>query len=182
MLLTSYFLVSWVPTVLALNGATARGAAMGAVILNCGGIVGTLILSLIISTRSPLIPVIGALCAGACMIALLGQGIMAPGNGRIVLVFAVGLLVIGAQGGIPALCVHLYPPSVHATAVGLSVACGRLGSIIGPFVGGLLIGASLGWRRLFLVAAVPALAAGIAMTALAANRQKYPANPGGSTT
>ena len=173
MLLTSYFLVSWVPTVLTLNGAASKQAAMAAVILNVGGILGTLILSFIISRKSPLAPVIGSLCAGAIMIALLGHGIMEPGNGRIVLVFAVGLLIIGAQGGIPALCVHIYPASVHATAVGLSVACGRIGSIIGPLVGGFLISASLGWQRLFLVAAVPALAAGIALAALAANRKQY---------
>jgi AAHS family 4-hydroxybenzoate transporter-like MFS transporter len=177
MLLTSYFLVSWVPTVLTLNGVTSKHAALAAVVLNVGGILGTLILSFIISRKSPLAPIIVCLCLGAIMIGLLGHGITAPGNMRFVLVFAVGLLIIGAQGGIPALCVHLYPPSVHATAVGLSVACGRLGSIIGPLVGGFLISASLGWQRLFLAAAVPALSAGIAMAALAANRKKYELRP-----
>jgi AAHS family 4-hydroxybenzoate transporter-like MFS transporter len=80
-------------------------------------------------------------------------------------------LIIGAQGGIPALCVHLYPPSVYATAVGLSVACGRLGSIIGPLVGGYLVSAKLGWSRLFLLAALPALSASLTMWALAAVRR-----------
>jgi len=36
MLLTSYFLVSWIPTVLTLNGMSAEHAAMAAVIINCG--------------------------------------------------------------------------------------------------------------------------------------------------
>ncbi len=49
MLLTSYFLVSWIPTVLTLNGMSAEHAAMAAVIINCGGIAGTLILSFIIA-------------------------------------------------------------------------------------------------------------------------------------
>jgi MFS transporter, AAHS family, 4-hydroxybenzoate transporter len=169
MLLTSYFLVSWVPTVLTLAGLAPGRAAMSAVALNCGGILGTLILSFIIGRRSPLPPVIGSLCAGAILIALLGHEIMDAGNTRSMLIFAVGLLIIGAQGGIPALCVHLYPPSVYATAAGLSVASGRLGSIIGPLIGGYLVSANLGWQRLFLLAAIPALSAAIAMTALAAN-------------
>jgi AAHS family 4-hydroxybenzoate transporter-like MFS transporter len=173
MLLTSYFLVSWIPTVLTLNGLSPQRAAMAAVILNCGGIVGTLILSFIVGRRSPLVPLIGCLCAGALLIALLGHGIVSPGNSKFLLVFAVGLLIIGAQGGIPALCVHLYPASVYATAVGLSVACGRLGSILGPLAGGYLIAARLGWGRLFLWAAIPAVAAAIAMTALAATGRRH---------
>src|SRR5258706_2868536 len=165
MLLTSYFLVSWVPTVLTLNGMSPGRAAMAAVILNCGGIAGTLILSFIVGRKNPLVPVVGCLCAGAMLIALLGPGIVSAGNAKFLLVFAVGLAVIGAQGGIPALCVHLYPESVYATAVGLSVACGRLGSIIGPLVGGYLVSTRLGWNRLFLLAAVPAISAAVAMTA-----------------
>src|ERR1700722_17453836 len=56
MLLTSYFLVSWIPTVLTLNGMAPRHAALAAVVLNCGGIAGTLILSFIFGRRSPLAP------------------------------------------------------------------------------------------------------------------------------
>jgi MFS transporter, AAHS family, 4-hydroxybenzoate transporter len=172
MLLTSYFLVSWIPTVLTLNGMSAEHAAMAAVIINCGGIVGTLILSFIIGRKSALAPVAVCLCSGAILIALLGHGIVWPGNAKFLLVFAVGLLIIGAQGCIPALGVHLYPASVYATAGGLSVACGRLGSIIGPLVGGYLVSAKLGWSRLFLLAAVPAMLAAIAMAALALTGQR----------
>jgi MFS transporter, AAHS family, 4-hydroxybenzoate transporter len=171
MLLTSYFLVSWIPTVLTLNGMSPRRAAMGAVLLNCGGIVGSLILSFFLDRKNPLGPVVASLAAGAILIALLGYGILSAGGSTFLLIFAVGLLIIGAQGGIPALCVHLYPPSVYATAVGLSVACGRLGSIIGPLVGGYLVSAKLGWSRLFLLAALPALSASLTMWALAAVRR-----------
>jgi AAHS family 4-hydroxybenzoate transporter-like MFS transporter len=172
MLLTSYFLVSWIPTVLTLNGMSPGRAAMAAVVINCGGIVGTLILSFIIGRRSPLAPVVVCLCSGAILIALLGHGVVWPGNTKFLLVFAVGLAVIGAQGCIPALGVHLYPASVYATSGGLSVACGRLGSIIGPLVGGYLVSARLGWGRLFLLAAVPAMLAAVAMAALALSGQR----------
>jgi AAHS family 4-hydroxybenzoate transporter-like MFS transporter len=158
--------------VLTLNGMSPQQAALGAVVLNCGGIAGTLILSFIVGRKSPLAPVVGCLCAGAVLIALLGHGILSTGNAKFLLAFAVGMAVIGAQGGIPALCVYLYPASVYATAVGLSVACGRLGSILGPLLGGYLVAARLGWSRLFLLAALPAISAAIAMTALAAGRPK----------
>jgi AAHS family 4-hydroxybenzoate transporter-like MFS transporter len=168
MLLTSYFLVSWIPTVLTLNGLSPERAAMAAVVLNCGGVAGSLALSFVVGRTTPLAPVIVCLCAGAVLIALLGPSITTPQRTSFILVFAVGLLIIGAQGGIPALCVYLYPPSVYATAVGLSVACGRLGSILGPLIGGYLISARLGWNRLFLFAALPAISAAVTMTGLAA--------------
>lgn len=168
MLLTSYFLVSWIPTVLTLNGVSSARAAMAAVFLNCGGVAGSLLLSFVVGRTTPLAPVIVCLCAGAVLIALLGPSVATPQHTSFTLVFAVGLLIIGAQGGIPALCVYLYPPAVYATAVGLSVACGRLGSILGPLIGGYLISARLGWNRLFLFAALPAIAAAVTMTGLAA--------------
>src|SRR3984885_12656352 len=163
MLLTSYFLVSWMPTVLTLNGMSPKLAAMAAIVLNGGGIAGTLILSFIVGRKKPLAPLVACLCVGAALIALLGHGNLSTGNTKFFLAFAVGMAVIGAQGGIPALCVYLYPAPVYATAVGLSVACGRLGSIIGPLLGGYLVAARLGWSRLFLLAALPAISAAIAM-------------------
>jgi AAHS family 4-hydroxybenzoate transporter-like MFS transporter len=172
MLLTSYFLVSWTPTVLTFSGMLPQRAALATVAMNCGGILGTLALSFIIGRRNPLPPVIFSLVAGAMLIVLLGHGIMDAGNARFLLVFAVGLLIIGAQGGIPALCVHLYPSSVYATAVGLSVASGRLGSIVGPLIGGYLVSVNLGWQRLFALAAIPAFSAALSMTALAVNNKQ----------
>jgi AAHS family 4-hydroxybenzoate transporter-like MFS transporter len=172
MLLTSYFLVSWTPTVLTFSGMLPQRAALATVAMNCGGILGTLALSFIIGRGSPLPPVIFSLVAGAILIVLLGHEIMNAGNTRFLLVFAVGLLIIGAQGGIPALCVHLYPSSVYATAAGLSVASGRLGSIVGPLIGGYLVSANLGWQRLFALAAIPAFSAALSMTALAVNNKQ----------
>jgi len=167
MLLTSYFLVSWIPTVLTLNGMSAEHAAMAAVIINCGGIAGTLILSFIIGHRSPLAPVAVCLCSGAILIALLGHGIVSPGNTKLLLVFGVGLVVIGAQAASRRWACICIQRRVYATAGGLSVAYGRLGSIIGPLVGGYLVSAKLGWSRLFMLAAVPAMLAALAMAALA---------------
>jgi AAHS family 4-hydroxybenzoate transporter-like MFS transporter len=179
MLLTSYFLVNWIPTVLTSSGLPPERAAMAAVFLNCGGVVGSLMLSFVIGRTAPLAPVIVCLCTGAVLIALLGPSIEAPQRASSFLVLAVGLLIIGAQGGIPALCVYLYPPSVYATAVGLSVACGRLGSILGPLIGGYLISARLGWNRLFLFAALPTIAAAVTMTglAIAGRRRQGEARP-----
>jgi len=167
-LLVSYFLVSWTPTVLVLNGTSPQRSALAGVVLNLGGLVGGLILSWLVGRRSPLVPIAGCLGAGALLITLLGQGVLAAESATVAVVFVVGILVIGAQLSFPALSVHFYPPTVSATGVGLSMACGRLGSIAGPLVGGYLLAAGTGWNWLFLLAALPAAVAALALVVMAA--------------
>jgi AAHS family 4-hydroxybenzoate transporter-like MFS transporter len=165
-LLVSYFLVSWTPSVLALNGANPQRAALMGAVLNLGGLGGAWILSSLIARRSPSLTIGGSLGAGALLIALFGQSVAAPTATVFLLVLAIGLLVIGAQSNIPALCVHYYPASVYSTGVGLAMAVGRVGSILGPLIGGRLMAARVGWGALFLVAAVPALMAAVAFAAM----------------
>jgi MFS transporter, AAHS family, 4-hydroxybenzoate transporter len=171
MLLTSYFLVSWTPTLLASHGLPPQRAAAAGVVLSVGGVAGALLLSFLIGRRSPVLFVAASLCIGALLIAMVSKGASLPSAGAVTLVFAVGLFVLGAQGSIPALAVHLYPPSIYATGVGLSVAVGRIGSIVGPLIGGYLVAIHLGWERLFLVAATPTFLAAVSMAALYRNRR-----------
>ena len=75
--------------------------------------------------------------------------------------------VIGGQGSANALAATYYPSSIRASGVGWVFGIGRIGSIVGPLVGGILIVQHWGTPSLFLVAAVPALCAAIAAIALA---------------
>ncbi len=163
MLMVTYFLVSWVPTVLTLNGIDGQRAALAGVLVNVGAVLGALAMSYLILGRNPFPRVAACMAAGALLIPIfgfsVGSGIAVP----FLLVFCIGVLLIGGQQNIPALAVHFFPPALRATGVGTAMACGRVGSIVGPVVGGLLVGAHLPWTRLFAIAAVPALLAGIAL-------------------
>jgi AAHS family 4-hydroxybenzoate transporter-like MFS transporter len=70
--------------------------------------------------------------------------------------------VVGGQIGANALTANSYPTAIRSTGVGWALGIGRIGSIIGPIIGGLLL--SLRWpvRQIFLVAAVPVLIASVA--------------------
>jgi len=165
-LLVTYFLVSWTPTVLTLNGVSPPTAALSGVVLNCGGLFGAWLLSWIMGRRRALLIVAGCLLVGSLLIGMLGQGVVAADGAGFLMVFGVGLFVIGAQLNLPAISVKFFPESVCATGVGLSMSCGRVGSIAGPLIGGYLVSAEVGWNRLFLLAAIPALLAGAALWAL----------------
>lgn len=177
-LLVSYFLLSWTPSVLAMNGMSPQRSALAGVMLNVGGVAGAFAMSFVVARRSPFGPVAICLALGALLVPLFGLHVVDSVVGRemggelvaFCLVFAIGLLVIGGQMNIPALCVHYYPASVRATGVGLSMSIGRVGSIVGPLVGGMLMSAQLSWSRLFMLAAIPALVAAAALGWVARSR------------
>ena len=168
MLLTSYFLISWTPALLTLHGMNPQRAAVAGVLLNVGGVAGALGLSFIAGRKSPVLALTVALTAGAILVVLFGRVSALAGSAAMASVFTIGALLIGAQISVPALAVHLYPPSIYATGVGVPMAIGRIGSIAGPLIGGYLVAIQLGWNYLFLLAAIPPAIAALAMSLLPA--------------
>lgn len=165
-LLVSYFLISWTPTVLTMHGMSPERAAVAGVVLNLGGVLGALAMSIALTGRSPFGPVALCLGIGGVLTVVLGQNIVGEARWTLALIFAVGAFVIGGQMNFPALGVHFYPEEVRATGVGLAMGVGRFGSIVGPLLGGYLVSAKLGWNQLFLFAGVPAVLAAAAMAAI----------------
>ena len=80
----------------------------------------------------------------------------------LVLTFILGTFIQGAQAGLNGLAASFYPTSIRATGVGWASGIGRVGSIVGPTLGGALL--SMQWtpRQIFLAATLPALGAATA--------------------
>ncbi|MBR1219840.1 MFS transporter [Bradyrhizobium sp. U87765 SZCCT0131] len=173
--LVSYALLFWIPTLLVAFGFAPTDAPLAAAAFGAGGLVGNAIVMLLVG-RAGITPALAAaaLCALACIVAI-GCGLVPP---------ALLLLAIGAVGaglitgcvGQSALAVSFYPPALRTTGVGWSAASGRIGSIVGPAVGGALL--SIGWpaRDIVLTAAPAVIAAIFALAALSlAGRRVAPA-------
>jgi AAHS family 4-hydroxybenzoate transporter-like MFS transporter len=160
MLVVTYFLVSWTPTLMVKSGFSPGQATLGGVLLNLGGVVGALIMAPVINRFGPYMPAAIAVGCGAMVVALLGQDFRAAGPLMLTL-FVAGGCIIGGQLNFPAMAVALYPPHVRGAGTGWTMGVGRLGSIVGPMVGGVLVAAGLGAGKLFVIAAIPpAIAAG----------------------
>src|SRR4029079_11558019 len=76
--------------------------------------------------------------------------------------FLLGVAVQGAQAGLNALAAAYYPTAIRSTGVGWALGVGRIGSIVGPMVGGLML--SMKWtpQQIFLAGAIPACVAAVA--------------------
>ena len=76
-----------------------------------------------------------------------------------------GFGVIGAQVGLTALSAITYPVAIRSTGLGWALGMGRIGSIVGPTVGGWLLATAANPRSVYAVCVVP-IAIGMAAVAL----------------
>ena len=132
--------------------------------LQVGGVVGTLALGSIIdrfSFRALALVYFAAVFA----VSAIGQF----GHSAVLVsiaVFAAGFCVVGGQIAANALAAGFYPTSVRATGVGWALGMGRVGSIVGPLVGGMLLAGQWSTAAVFLAAAAAALCAALAALGL----------------
>lgn len=165
-LLLTYFLVHWIPLVLVDAGVPQGRAIMGVVLLNLGGVIGSLVISRISDRRGPYLAMGLPLAAAIVFVAAIGMSVAAGAAVVLSVIFFAGLTFVGMQLNISALAATNYPVSMRSAGTGWSIAAGRVGSIVGPLVGGALIALDMSIDRLFLVAAVPAAIALLAIVAM----------------
>jgi len=160
-LLVIYFCATWLPTVINNTGVSVRLAVLVATLFQIGGIVGTLAVAVLIARFGPYRVLAGSYFAAAVLIAAIGSA-----GARIELigptVFAAGFCVVGGQIGANALAAERYPTFIRATGVGWALGIGRIGSIIGPLVGGVMLALAWDLPVIFRAGAVPMLIAAAA--------------------
>ena len=81
-------------------------------------------------------------------------------------IFAAGFCIVGGQIASNALAATFYPTAVRATGVGWALGIGRIGSIVGPLVGGALLAMRWSTGSVFMAAAAAALCAALAALSL----------------
>ena len=161
-----FFLLSWTPTVLQAAHMGPQNAAIAGILTQVGGLLGGLALSrpmdrsgmgAVVALFALAIPVVGAIGT----VAATGSAM-----GVFVLQFLAGFCVLGGQTGINVVSGLIYPTAFRSNGSGWAFGIGRLGSIVGPVVGGILIQSHLPIEQLYMVAAIPYIVvvlAGLAM-------------------
>jgi AAHS family 4-hydroxybenzoate transporter-like MFS transporter len=164
-LLDLYFLSNWLPTVLNDLGASESMAAAVGSMLQVGGVAGTVTLGRLIDRFSFRALAMTYLVAAAAIAAIGFSGRSIPL--ATAAIFAAGFCIVGGQIASNALSATFYPTAIRSTGVGWALGIGRVGSIVGPLVGGALLTLRWGAEPLFMAAAVPACCAALAAAGLA---------------
>ena len=165
--LALYFLMSWIPTLLVDAGLALDRSIYAGIALNVGGGIGMLALGHWSATRGLRPLIMGVFIAAALSMAVLGQ---LPLEIALLLPVTVvcGFFALGALIGLYSVAARIYPAAARASGVGWAIGAGRVGGILGPVIGGVLVELQwpTGWY--FTLAAVPLLLATGAMAAIRA--------------
>jgi MFS transporter, AAHS family, 4-hydroxybenzoate transporter len=148
-----HFLTSWLPTVLDSNGVPLGHAVAAGALIQFGGAAGSLAVGRLLD-RIGVVAIALAFLIAIPFVVLIGARSM-PEYQLMVVIFLAGLFLLGGQVGLNALAGTIYPTFIRSTGAGWALGVGRVGSILGPALGGVLIALKLSMPVLFLCAAIP---------------------------
>jgi AAHS family 4-hydroxybenzoate transporter-like MFS transporter len=161
-LLGHFFLTSWLPTILAGAAVPLTYAIVSGALLQGGGGIGGLLICWLSDKKSMLFIAI-AFCLASPLIILIPR---VRGSSLLVLAFLVGFFLVGGQIGLNSIAGTIYPTDIRATGAGWALGIGRIGSILGPVLGGVLISAHLPLRLLFIYTALVVLVCAVMISVL----------------
>jgi AAHS family 4-hydroxybenzoate transporter-like MFS transporter len=164
--LNLFLAINWLPTSLHASGFTVTEAAMITSMYHVGGVVGTCACGLLMDRWDA-----RAVLTFAFLLAGVGFLTFAmtpplPQSTTTLLLMATGFGVVGGQIGITTLATMIYPVDIRATGLGWALGVGRVGSIVGPAIGGLMLATGLDAKHLYLLCIVPAFTGAIAIAGL----------------
>jgi len=169
-LLMVYALSSWLPKLMAGAGYSLGSSLSFLLALNFGGMAGAIIGGWLGDRLNLIKVMVGFFIASAVSISLLG--INSPMPVLYLLIFVAGATTIGTQILLYAGAAQLYGLSIRSTGLGWASGIGRNGAIVGPLLGGALMGIELPLQLNFLAFAVPGAVAALAMTAYALSERR----------
>ncbi|OLL30615.1 4-hydroxybenzoate transporter [Burkholderia sp. SRS-W-2-2016] len=165
-LLNLYFLSNWLPTIAAGTGMSTQTAVLVGTTLQVGGVLGTVLMGPVIDRVGFFKMLVPSFLVAAVTIATIGQP-----NIALPLLFAAvlvtGFCIVGGQPAVNALAATYYPTTLRSTGIGWSLGIGRIGSIVGPVLGGELIRRNWSNGDIFLAVAVPAALSALLLVAMA---------------
>jgi AAHS family 4-hydroxybenzoate transporter-like MFS transporter len=168
-LLIVYLLTNWLPTLVHSSGMPLAIASQVAVMYQVGGTVGALVIGRMMDKANPTAVLATSYAFGAIFLVATG---MATGALLAATVMGVGFCISGSQIGANAYVARYYPTSSRVTGISWALGIGRLGSVIGALVGGVLLSANISFPVLFAIVAVPAAIA--ALSIFVCGRQARP--------
>jgi AAHS family 3-hydroxyphenylpropionic acid transporter len=163
-LLILYLILNWLPSLVVANGLDRAAAPQASLAFNFASVVGALVVGRMVDRVGARWPLV------ICYVVLIGA-LVALGGARgvamiLVLSGMAGFFLMGANYALYGVAASYYPQQVRGVGSGASVAVGRVGSIVGPVLAGLLLGAGATATNVMQLMAPAAAIAAIAVFAL----------------
>lgn len=173
--LTTYLLAFWGPILFEAMGFERATAAYITSFNSLAGAVGGLILMRFTDRLGP--QSVAAMPALAVPLMLLVGLAALPGGIFIALSILLAGLLTGGHYGVMSIIGLYYPSDVRASGSGWASTVAKIGSVVGPQVGAVLLASQLPPRATFAVLAVCPLVLGLCVLAIAAIGRRRTADP-----
>ncbi|WP_296615596.1 MFS transporter [Sphingomonas sp.] len=137
MMLTFYFLSSWIPTILTGAGRSIHIGVSASILMSLGGVVGDILFALGTTRwKARALGAVFCLLTFAC--ALLVAMTLHLDAVLLVAALGLGMFLYGAMASHYAVVPALFPATARASGTGLALGIGRIGATLGPVLGGVL--------------------------------------------
>ena len=159
-LLMLYFIVFWLPALLRQTGKPVSAGATAIFLFSLAGIAGSFVEGNLMNRWGSLTVLMTEFLFTTLLIVSLAYSNSFPL--MMAITFVLGFVVQGAQGGLSAVAATFYPISIRSTGIGWCLGVGRVGSIVGPALGGVMLKLDWSPREILLAGSIPALCAAAA--------------------
>ena len=141
--LASFFLLwiilAWAPTLLRKSGASAQQYSIAFACINFGSVIATLLVGRLMDKVNPFN--ILKVAFTLAFVAVVVFGMFSTSSLIVISIICVvmGFFVIGGNSGLMGLATVTYPSDIRGTGIGWAYGVGKVGSLLAPAVGGLLL-------------------------------------------
>jgi AAHS family 4-hydroxybenzoate transporter-like MFS transporter len=150
--MTAFFLVTWTPLVFEALQFSRNEAATAASVNAAMGAVGGLLLMRFTDRLGAIAIVVMPICAIPLLLTVgLSQ---LPQAVFLILNALISLTLIGGHFGMHSIAGIFYPSAYRGSGAGWATSVAKIGSILGPWVGGVILASGLPVRHIFAVLAV----------------------------
>jgi MFS transporter, AAHS family, 4-hydroxybenzoate transporter len=147
-----YFLVNWTPLVFEALKFSRGQAATAASLISLMGAIGGLALMRFTDRRGAMAVTVMPLMT--MILLLVASFVDFPQRAFLALIACIGFFMVGGQFGVISICGVFYPSAYRANGAGWASSVAKIGSVMGPLVGGWVLSTSLPVRNIFAVLAI----------------------------
>jgi MFS transporter, AAHS family, 4-hydroxybenzoate transporter len=147
-----YFLVNWTPLVFEALKFSRAEAATAASLISLMGAIGGLFLMRFTDHRGAM--AVTVMPVMTLILLLVASFVNFPHRAFLVLIACIGFFLVGGQFGVISICGIFYPSAYRANGAGWASSVAKIGSVMGPLVGGWVLSTNLPVRNIFAVLAI----------------------------
>jgi AAHS family 3-hydroxyphenylpropionic acid transporter len=136
-LLILYLLLNWLPILVTEKGFPKAIAPQASLVFNYASVVGALVMGALVDRVGPRLIVVPAYAVLASALSLLS--VVNSFLSVLVCVSIIGFTLMGANYALYGVAASQYPKAGRGTGSGAAIGVGRLGSVVGPLLAGVLL-------------------------------------------